>query len=139
MKSNIIPRPALAFRAAPLALVSALLVAACGGSGADISRSNPGFFSVRSKDGQMTGQYNPAGYSADDVRKLLAGNCGSGKLGSYGEQAGDGLVSFTATCTGQAAPQGSFEFEKAAEGVVAEQTTADENGNISYGRSTVSL
>ena len=57
-------------------------------------------FHAKIGDGKLTGSYNPAGFTADEVRKLLATNCNSGKLGFYGEQAQDGLISFNATCQG---------------------------------------
>ncbi len=78
-------------------LASCLVLAACDG-GAGAARSNPNSFTVDVRDGKMTGIYNPAGFDSKKVQKLLAANCPNRKLGSYGEQAKDGLIAFTATC-----------------------------------------
>ena len=105
-----------------------------------MAKSKPEFFHAKIGDGKLTGSYNPAGFTADEVRKLLATSCNNGKLGSYGEQAQDGLMSFNATCQGgTTASSGAIEFQKAATGVVVEGTVADESGNLSYQRATVAL
>ena len=49
-------------------------------------------------DGKMTGRFNPAGFTADEVKKLLARDCVSGKLASFGTQPVDTMMAFTATC-----------------------------------------
>jgi len=109
-------------------LASGLALAGCGGSPAS---SNPNFFSARITDGKLTGQYNPQGFTAAEVREQLKALCNDGELATYGEGPADGLVAFSATCRGGiAAAGGTIEIERAGEQVVVEQMTYDANGDM---------
>ena len=129
----------------PTALRMGLVLAACAGlaacgSAAGMSQSNPDYFYTRIKDGQMTGKYNPAGFKQDEVRKLLQSNCQGKALASYGEQAADGLMVFSATCKGGFVnARAGIEYERAGSTVVAEMLGADSNGNIVTNRSDIAL
>lgn len=117
------------------------LLTACGGSaGSTASLENPGFFTSRTNDNTITGRYNAEGYSANEVRSLLAKSCDNGRLGSYGEGPADGLIAFTATCAG--ATKYSFagvEYERLDSGkILVETTFTDSSGNFQYSSEEVS-
>ena len=64
--------------------------------------NNPNFFSYSINDGQLSGRYNPEGYSAERIQNLLRGDCEEKKLATYNETPpdGQGLVAFAAVCVG---------------------------------------
>lgn len=120
----------------------ALLVLSCTAlAGCGSPSSNPNFFTVDYDGGKMTGRFNPAGFTADEVKKLLASDCTSGKLASFGTQPVDTLMAFTATCQGPArVTSGNAEIQRAEGGkVVVETTTSDGRGNMVYDQTAVTL
>ncbi|WP_306113580.1 MULTISPECIES: hypothetical protein [unclassified Roseovarius] len=108
-----------------LVTVAMVLGLAGCGSGAN-SVSNPGFFSFRMEDGVMIGRYNPEGFTATEVRKLLKAQCDPAVLGSYAKRSpdADGLIGFNARCrkSGRFA-RGSFQVEKVEGGKVVIEAT----------------
>ncbi|NHF73113.1 hypothetical protein [Paracoccus xiamenensis] len=129
------------FRTGHIALPALLVTAGLALGACGASSSNPNFFTVDFDGGKMTGRYNPAGFSADEVRGLLDDNCTGGKLASYGEQPADTMIAFTATCQGgQRVGKGNAEIEKdGTGGAVIETTARDGNGNLAYEQSRVTL
>ena len=120
----------------------ALLILSCAAlAGCGSPSNNPNFFTVDYDDGKMTGRFNPAGFTADEVKKLLASDCVSGKLASFGTQPVDTMMAFTATCQGPArVTAGNAEIERAEGGkVVVETTTSDSRGNMVYDQTAVTL
>ena len=104
------------FRKIAFLMVAGATLAGCGGSPAV---DNPDFFSFRSRDGVLSGTYNPAGYSSAEIQAEVKTACASNRLATYGEAAPtkDGLVAFTATCDGALKyGTGAFEVQKAAGG-----------------------
>ena len=80
--------------------------------------NNPDFFSFQSRSGVLTGNYNPAGYSAELVQTQIKSACNRGILNRYSEQALDsGLVAFAANCPeGSVFRIGAYEVERTADG-----------------------
>ena len=74
------------------------VLSACGNPAVD----DPNYFSYRVNDGQLSGSYNPAGYSAERVQNFLKNDCGEKTLATYNETPADGqgLIAFTAVCAG---------------------------------------
>ena len=120
-----------------LLILSCAALAGCGGS----SSSNPNFFTVDYDGGKMTGRYNPAGFTAEEVQKLLASDCVGGKLASFGTQPVGTMMAFTATCPGpMRQTTGNAEIERAEGGkVMVESTSSDGRGNLVYDRTAVTL
>ena len=92
-------------------LVATAALASCGGSPATKS---PGFFSYRIVDGSLVGRYNPAGYDAPQVARLIKSSCNENlepKISTAPSD--DGLVAFTAVCAkGAKFTSGAFEVER---------------------------
>lgn len=111
------------------------ILSACGGtSGASISSSNPNFFSSRVSEGTMLGAFNPVGFSAKDVRKLVSETC-TGALGGLNTQPReDGLTAFSATCASWRSGARAVEFERAGGSTVIIEITGSKLGNILYDR-----
>ncbi|MDD2869068.1 hypothetical protein [Neomegalonema sp.] len=122
-------RPARAFAAPGLTLCLLALLSACGGASA---RKNPDFFTARSSGSTLTGVYNPAGFTSEEVRELLKGGCAEERLASYAEAPGSGVASFTAVCDGEAAfGNGHMQFERRAEGgILVEQMGSGADGRL---------
>ena len=77
-------------------ITSLAALAACGNPAVD----NPGFMSLRVNDGQISGSYNPAGFTSAEVQRSASDNCVGGNVASYTEtQESNGLIGFVATCT----------------------------------------
>lgn len=111
--------------------VTSVTLGACA-SGGDLAASNPNYFSVKISEGRLNGQYNPAGFSTAEVRKLLAPNCAGQQLSGYSETPADGLVAFAATCKGgTSAHGGRMEFERSGGQVISEGLVSDQAGNLS--------
>ncbi|MEM1102132.1 MAG: hypothetical protein AAGH73_11475 [Pseudomonadota bacterium] len=127
-------------RICALCLVTGL--AACAAPG-DISRANPDFFLVRAdrENGQLSGAFNPAGFTPGEVARLVGEICAGGGLASFGTGAGGELVSFAATCAGGVADGARVaEIERAGPGtVVIEILGSDGRGNIRTRRTVVAL
>lgn len=117
--------------------VTSVALGACGSS-ADLAQSNPNHFTVKIAEGRLSGQYNPAGFSTAEVRRLLASNCTGKQLSGYSETPGDGLVTFAATCKGgTSAHGGNMEFERSGGQVISEGTVYDQSGNLSTQKQAV--
>ena len=116
------------------------ILSACGGtSGPSLSTSNPNFFSSRVSEGTMLGAFNPAGFSAKEVRKVVAETC-TGALGGFNTQPReDGLTAFSATCAAWRSGARAVEFERASGSVVIIEITGSKSGNLLYDRIETSV
>ncbi len=123
-----------------IALLAFSALSSCGGSsGANISATNPGFFSSRVSDETMRGVFNPQGFSTAQVRKLVAETCTSA-LGSFNAQPReDDLAAFSATCASWRSGAGVVEFERAGGSNVVIEITGSNAGNLLYDRIDTSL
>ena len=117
-----------------LLLVAALAgLSACGSSGAQISLSNPNYFSAKAdrKTDVMRGQFNPARFTTAQVRKLVGSVCDGGRLSGFTTAYQDGLSAFETSCsTGFNPAIGLVEFERSGPEVIIEILGSDGKGNI---------
>ncbi len=115
---------------AAVAATIALLLAACeGGTGTQ----DPDFFTFRQTNGVLSGSYNPAGFTAEQVRLYLSAGCSTRGVSDYAESATDnGMVAFGGTCTtsGNFAG-GTYEVERI-DDIVLVKGTVTENGQVMY-------
>ncbi|WP_235225992.1 hypothetical protein [Octadecabacter dasysiphoniae] len=76
-------------------LIATLGLTACG----DIANKNPQAFSSNVRDGQITGTYNPEGWTSDEIQTFSRSNCASGTIASYSEAPqANGLIAFVIDC-----------------------------------------
>ncbi|MEM8774011.1 MAG: hypothetical protein AAGF53_03195 [Pseudomonadota bacterium] len=89
----------------------------------------------------MTGAYDPSSFSSTQVRKLVTAVCASGRLSGFSEAERDGLVEFSAMCSGGfASSVGFVEFERVSSSIVLIETTGgDGRGNVVFGEKQVSI
>lgn len=114
-----------------------LVLAACSGgsSATEISTRNSGFFLGRVSDGTMQGAYNPAGFNATQVQKLITETCQQGQLTGFATQdRTDGLIGFGATCTAWRDNARAVEYERSGGSGVVIEITGSASGSITYSR-----
>ena len=76
--------------------LAALGLTACG----DIANKNPNAFSSNvDRNGQITGTYNPAGWTSDEIQTFSRSDCASGEIANYSETPqSNGLIAFVIDC-----------------------------------------
>lgn len=98
------PEPATPLRRAPVLLLGAcLFLSACAvgiETGGQPPRPDPSVFHARLTQDGMSGQYDPAGFSAADMQRALGEICGNRRLQSYDEAPDGALMRFRADCFG---------------------------------------
>ncbi len=121
-----------------IALISCLAVPACGKR---LIRQNPQAFDMAISQNQLTGKYNPEGFNAEEVQKLLASNCASNMLGSFNEYPDSkGQMAFGATCEGAlTVPDGKMKVERVGNQAIIKGSTYNQNGEKSRGSRNIAL
>lgn len=122
--------------AAALTMVAALAACAGGSRGA---LDNPNFFTFKSKDGVLTGSYNPIGFNAASIQKQIRSACAGGQIASYSETPDGALVAFTAQCAagGTASGTASFQIENTGSGTLVEGVSTNAEGDLVFTSDTV--
>lgn len=118
------------------------LMAGCfgGSSAAQISLENPGFFGGRITEQSMQGVYNPEGFSAKQVKKLVSRTCVGDRLTGFNTQnQPDGLMAFTASCNDWRGGARFVEYERRGGANVLIEITGSHLGNITYGQIETTL
>lgn len=112
------------------------LAACSGGSSAtEISTRNSGFFLGRVSESAMQGAYNPAGFTAAQVQKLVTETCAQDVLTGFNTQSRtDGLVSFAATCSAWRDGARAVEYERNGDSGVVIEITGSVSGSITFNR-----
>ena len=78
-----------------LAIVPFLGLVACG----DIASTDPSAFSTTKNGNQITGTYNPEGWTAERIRTFTRHECASGEIANYSETPqSNGLIAFVIDC-----------------------------------------
>lgn len=114
---------------------SLAVLAACGGGSGTGALNNPEFFTMRAKDGVLSGKYNPAGFDARTVQRNIRLACADGKISSYAQVAEESLISFSALCPGGLVGSGGiYEIERVNAEIYVEGTISDGRGNLLYVR-----
>jgi len=123
-------------RASVYGLILSAMGACSGGSSAtEISTGNPNFFFGRVSDAVMQGAYNPAGYSAAQVQKLVRETCQQGQFTGFNTQdRPDGLVGFVASCNAWRDNARAVEYERIAGSGVVIEITGSASGSLTYSR-----
>lgn len=118
-------------------------LSACGGSTEDAIRENPNVIVGQAdrKTRVMAGTYNPSGFSSREVRKLVTVMCASGRLSGFNETANEGIISFSATCSGGFdSTVGLVEFVRDENDLVSIVSIGgDGAGNVVTGKKQVQL
>lgn len=92
----------------PLTLLAAAVVSGSGLAACTID-TTPGprvsqdpyvFYASLAPDEDLTGVYNPAGFSSADVQKGLAQICGNRRITEYAEQPAGDMMAFSGHCWG---------------------------------------
>lgn len=79
---------------------SGVALAGCSTSVGPLTSSSPNVFYANLGPTDLTGEYNPAGFSSADVQAGLAQICGNRKITNYSEQPAGGMVAFSGHCYG---------------------------------------
>jgi hypothetical protein len=118
-----------------------LLTVACTTQG-DVDQnmiSDPSFGNIKVRGAELTGSYNPAGFSDREVRKVIATFCPGEQLVGYNEQADGNLVRYTGVCAGEGLyGSGLGSFTKSGE-AVSLRATVVEGGNSMRVETTIPL
>ncbi len=122
--------------ASPIALAALVALTACGGGIDPVE--NPNQFVYRMDDGVIRGSYNPAGFSAKQVKFFAKQYCSQTRLGSYSESAAaeNGLIGFQASCSGGLPYGGHAVVARQADGSVLVEATLSKDGNIFFDQKT---
>ena len=131
----------LSLRASYCGVVLSLLASCSGGfSATELSTRNSGFFVGRVTDNAMQGAYNPEGFTATQVQKLVSETCGQGPLTGFTTQSrSDGLVSFAATCSAWRDGARAVEYERSGGSGVVVEITGVVSGSITYSRISATI
>lgn len=80
-----------------LATVTILTLSGCAFSDDPVDNLNTFYFGK--SDGDLSGEYNPVGFSSEEVQKQIAGACKENDVTEYVENTtAEGLVTFSASC-----------------------------------------
>lgn len=129
-----------------LQLVTALTISAvlgaCGPSASGPVPTNNVYTDVQGDGTTITGRYDPATFSTAQVRTMVsAGVCTQPGLTGYAEEAVDGQVRFSFTCT-RGSKYGAYSginFFRAGANAVTYAATFSENGVIQQTKGTINL
>lgn len=79
---------------------SGITLSACTMREGPLTSENPNVFYADLGPTDLTGEYNPAAFSAADVQAGLAQICGNRKITNYTEQPAGGMMAFSGHCFG---------------------------------------
>lgn len=94
------PRRMAALPAALTLAVFGLAACSLDTSPAPFTSANPNVFYARLAQDDLSGVYDPAGYTSADVQKGLAQVCGSRRITGYREEPAGDMVAFFGHCWG---------------------------------------
>jgi hypothetical protein len=112
-------------------------ISACSGGSSSVEATarNSGFFVGRVAEGTMQGVYNPEGFSAAQVRKLVAETCEQGLLTGFDTQdRTDGLRSFGASCDAWKHNAKAVEYERNGGADVVIEILGSASGSVTFNR-----